>query len=97
MSAASKWIPKFLRRAPLTPIQFPHSGFKLYDDSVLVEEEQLEEYNDDHYYPVQIGDVYDTQYQVLGKLGFGTTSTVWLGRNLKYVCRYFRVAETDNV
>ncbi|PHH52154.1 putative serine/threonine-protein kinase sky1 [Ceratocystis fimbriata CBS 114723] len=35
------------------------------------------------YFPVCIGDVYqDGRYQVLGKLGFGRTSTVWLARDL---------------
>lgn len=32
-----------------------------------------------------IGDVYYGKYQVLGKLGFGTTATVWLAEDLRYV------------
>ncbi|KAK7226784.1 hypothetical protein V2G26_014787 [Clonostachys chloroleuca] len=30
-----------------------------------------------------IGDVYHSKYQVVGKLGFGSTSTVWLAKNSK--------------
>jgi hypothetical protein len=52
-------------------------------DSVVVEEEQFDEFKAGQYYPVNIGDVYASKYQVLGKLGFGTTSTVWLARNLQ--------------
>ncbi|KAH6658073.1 kinase-like domain-containing protein [Truncatella angustata] len=31
----------------------------------------------------EYGDVYDSKYKVSGKLGFGTTSTMWLARNLR--------------
>jgi len=51
-------------------------------DSVIVEEEQFDEFKAGQYYPVNTGDVYASKYQVLGKLGFGTTSTVWLACNL---------------
>ncbi|KAG6309254.1 hypothetical protein E4U44_007222 [Claviceps purpurea] len=34
------------------------------------------------YYPVTIGEIFCARYQVVGKLGFGTTSTVWLARDL---------------
>ncbi|KAG8632122.1 hypothetical protein KVT40_001262 [Elsinoe batatas] len=35
------------------------------------------------YYPVHPGTLYDNRYKVLAKLGFGTTSTVWLAQDLK--------------
>ncbi|KNZ76789.1 Serine/threonine-protein kinase SRPK3, partial [Termitomyces sp. J132] len=31
-------------------------------------------------YPVRIGDLFVSRYQIVGKLGFGMTSTVWLTR-----------------
>ncbi|PLB47751.1 kinase-like protein [Aspergillus steynii IBT 23096] len=34
------------------------------------------------YYPTRIGEVIKERYQVIGKLGFGFTSTVWLARDL---------------
>ncbi|KAI0532658.1 hypothetical protein GGR58DRAFT_159396 [Xylaria digitata] len=34
------------------------------------------------YYPVWIGEVFANRYQVVGKLGFGAHSTVWLARDL---------------
>ncbi|KAM0666464.1 hypothetical protein ACQRIU_004319 [Beauveria bassiana] len=38
--------------------------------------------NFSRYYPVQIGQVFADRYQVVGKLGFGATSTVWLAHDL---------------
>lgn len=72
-----------LRRAPLTPLQFPTTGFAVIKDPFILEEEQFDEFKTGQYYPVNIGDVYASKYQVLGKMGFGTTSTVWLARNLQ--------------
>lgn len=66
----------------MVPLQFPNSDFKPIYGSNLLEEEHLSEFKTDHYFPVRIGDVYVSKYQVLGKLGFGTGSTVWLARNL---------------
>ncbi|KAM3495664.1 hypothetical protein MY3957_001032 [Beauveria namnaoensis] len=48
-----------------------------------IEEELLPGYVADNYYPVQIGQVFDTQYQILCKLGQGTGSTVWLSKSLR--------------
>lgn len=66
-------------------MRFPTAGFEVFSDSVILEDEQFDDFKTGQYYPVKIGDVYDEKYQVLGKLGFGTTSTVWLARNLMYV------------
>ncbi|EXJ86262.1 hypothetical protein A1O1_06632 [Capronia coronata CBS 617.96] len=35
------------------------------------------------FYPVRLGDVFQSGYQVVAKLGFGTASTVWLCRDLR--------------
>ncbi|OKL58503.1 hypothetical protein UA08_06197 [Talaromyces atroroseus] len=61
---------------------FPNTGFKLLDSSVPIEEETLPTYIPEKYYPVQQGEVFHERYQVLVKLGFGTTSTIWLSRDL---------------
>lgn len=41
------------------------------------EEEPDEDYTVGGYHPVSIGDVYDEQYRVIEKLGWGVYSTVW--------------------
>lgn len=67
------------------PSVFPSSGFDVIDSSEKVEEEILPDYLKERYYPVHIGDVLKSQYQVITKLGFGSSSTVWLCRDLRYV------------
>ncbi|KAI1459204.1 kinase domain protein [Annulohypoxylon moriforme] len=83
MAALLRWVRGLSRRAPLAPLRFPTTGFDVIDDSYIVEEELFDGLRKGHFYPVRIGDVYASKYQVLGKLGFGSTSTVWLAQNLQ--------------
>lgn len=71
-----------LSRTTLAPRPFPTSGFELIDPSEPIEEETLPEYKADLYYPVYIGQVFHDRYQMVGKLGYGVTSTIWLARDL---------------
>ena len=48
------------------------------------EEETLPHYRQEQFYPVRIGQLLDSRYKVLGKLGYGTQSTSWLCRDTKY-------------
>lgn len=64
--------------------RFPTTKYDVIDASQLVEEERLPHYNRTEYYPMRIGHVFDDRYQVIAKLGYGTTSTVWLARDIKY-------------
>lgn len=49
----------------------------------LFEEETVHGYGVKRYYPVKLGTVFNSRYQTLAKLGFGTSSTVWLCRDIK--------------
>lgn len=49
--------------------------------SKLLEEETLPAYCALDFYPVRIGEIFKFKYRVLGKLGFGSSSTVWLCRD----------------
>lgn len=70
---------------PASPVrQFAQSKIPLLDTSDKLEEETLPWYTRDGFYPVNIGQVFQSRYQVIGKLGFGGYSTVWLCRDLKY-------------
>ena len=69
---------------PLPPREFPSSGFAIIGPSQKVEEERLPFYNRDDYYPMRIGVLIKDRYQVVAKLGFGTSSTVWLCHDLRY-------------
>ncbi|TQB70632.1 hypothetical protein MPDQ_000250 [Monascus purpureus] len=64
------------------PRIFPDSGFYILDSNTKFEEETLPDYLEERYYPVRIGEVFNSQYQVITKLGFGSSSTVWLCRDL---------------
>ncbi|GFN13388.1 putative protein kinase [Aspergillus tubingensis] len=48
----------------------------------LIEEECTPRYKPDHYYPVRLYDILNDRYQITAKLGWGTSSTVWLARDL---------------
>ena len=65
------------------PYTFPRTGFEIVPESEVLEEERLNQFKNGLYYPVNIGDVYAAKYQVVGKLGFGSSSTVWLARKLE--------------
>lgn len=82
--SALKWLFSVLKSwLPEAPISFPTSGFEIIPSSRLTEEESNDDFYFGDYYPVKIGEVLQSQYQIIGKLGFGTTSTNWLARDLK--------------
>ncbi|WEW57593.1 serine/threonine kinase [Emydomyces testavorans] len=96
-----------LGAAPLNPRHFLASGFTELDPAIPIEEELLPNYIAEMYYPVHIGEVLNDRYQLVCKLGYGTTSTVWLARDLRntddsftyvalkiYVNRYIKRHET---
>jgi serine/threonine-protein kinase SRPK3 len=46
------------------------------------------------FHPVTLGETYNNRYLVLGKLGFGRYSTVWLSQDIKF--RSVRVSFSYN-
>jgi hypothetical protein len=83
MAFLLEWARNSIRRAPSPPMRFPASGFEGVNDSEVLDEERFEGFKAGRYYPVNIGDIFASKYHVIGKLGFGVTSTVWLARNLQ--------------
>lgn len=83
MTSLLRWARTAIKRGPSPVLQFPTSGFKVIKPSQILEEERFEEFKKGNYFPVNIGDILSSKYQVVGKLGFGTTSTVWLARELE--------------
>jgi serine/threonine-protein kinase SRPK3 len=82
MFSVLKWARSIVRRAPSPPMRFPTSGFPVVPADVQLEEESSERFETGRYYPINIGDVLASKYQVVGKLGWGVTSTAWLARDL---------------
>ena len=81
----SRWVRSLLSRAPSPARSFPSSGFVTIPVSEKVEEEKFEWYSPTRFYPARIGQVFESRYQVVSKVGYGTSSTVWLGRDLVFV------------
>ncbi|PYH34226.1 kinase-like protein [Aspergillus neoniger CBS 115656] len=73
-------------RSRSEPRVFPSSGWENIEPSFLVEEENIPTYKPKSLYPVHIGEVFHHRYQVVGKLGYGSTATVWLCRDLPGHC-----------
>lgn len=86
------WIARSFASAVEKPRFFPTEGFPTVEEDKLLDEELLPSYDPPDYYPVHIGDIFQDRYHVVAKLGYGTSSTVWLAWDLKYVfhsgCEY---------
>lgn len=52
-----------------------------------IEEETMPRYCPRRYYPVHIGQTFDNRFLIIAKLGYGTSSTVWLARDIQNKCR----------
>ncbi|KAM5359202.1 hypothetical protein ACJZ2D_014664 [Fusarium nematophilum] len=83
MTSLLKFTKTVLRQKPLPSLRFPSNGFEVVAATEVLEEERFSHFKQGIYCPVNIGDVFATKYQVVGKLGFGVTSTVWLARDLQ--------------
>ena len=64
--------------------EFPSSGFERIDFSKKIEEETFAWYSAKKFYPAEIGQLLHGTYQVVTKVGYGTASTTWLCRDLRY-------------
>jgi len=60
-------------------------AFERLPISERIEEEDVPNYKAERFCPVQLGNVFQSRYKVVSKLGFGTASTIWLCRDLEYV------------
>ena len=72
-------------QSPPRARRFPTTGFEIIPPSTKLEEEHVPFYSPKIFYPVCLGQVFQCRYQVVAKLGYGATSTTWLGRDLPYV------------
>jgi hypothetical protein len=49
--------------------------------NTLLEEEGNPDYDPKHFYPARVGETIQ-KYQIVSKLGWGTSSTVWLAKEI---------------
>ncbi|KAF4987740.1 hypothetical protein FGRMN_10164 [Fusarium graminum] len=78
---ASSWLRRFVPREK--PRSFPATGFHLIAHDIKVEEEEIPDYVASRFYPVYLGQILQARYQTVTKLGFGSSSTIWLARDLR--------------
>ena len=82
---ASLWqLAKGLVKDPdLQLFRFSNPNFRTLPMDQQIEEEAHDAISKGRYYPVHIGDVIIKKYQIVGKLGFGVGSTVWLANEFR--------------
>ena len=82
---ASFWhsVRTFVRKPDSQLYRFSNANFKTLPLDQKIEEEAYDTDSKLRYYPVQIGDVIEKRYQILGKLGYGVGSTVWLANEIR--------------
>ncbi|CAG7966394.1 unnamed protein product [Penicillium olsonii] len=85
MTFASKLLKQYtvgLLRSHLYKAHSIPGPARFIQASQCVEEERAPNYNPRHFCPIQLHSVIANRYQVASKLGWGTSSTVWLARDL---------------
>ncbi|KAK3293055.1 kinase-like domain-containing protein [Chaetomium fimeti] len=75
--------PDAILRNQSPPRVFPSSGFEVIAPSVKLDEETHSWYSVKNFYPAAIGEVLQSRYQIVAKLGYGAASTTWLCRDLR--------------
>lgn len=83
MFAYTRLVHRIPRFSAAAKRHFATTRMTMLDRSKPFEEESLPWYSPDQFYPVRIGEVFESQYKVVGKLGYGANSTVWLCRDLR--------------
>ena len=66
------------------PLNFSNPNFIRLSEDHKIEEETLPYDTASYFYPTRIGEVIKERYQVVGKLGYGSTSTAWLARDMEW-------------
>lgn len=73
------YLRRIIQSVPCKPSPLPA---RLLPTADLVEEEHTPHYKSQHFYPVRLYEILNSRYQIAAKIGWGTSSTVWLARDL---------------
>lgn len=85
MFRTTRRLHQLLKTLPIPNGRFANTQATRMNLSQPFEEERLPWYDPDQFYPVRVGEIFESKYKVVGKLGYGAHSTVWLCRKVKYV------------
>jgi hypothetical protein len=77
-------LPNGLARvaASMSRSNSPQNHYNTISSVKLIEEETQPKYHPDHFYPAKLREVLNDRYQIIAKLGYGVTATVWLAQDL---------------
>ncbi len=86
-------VKSLVRKPESQLIRFSNTNFKILPSDQKIEEEAHDLISNGkyRYYPIQVGHIVKEKYQILGKLGYGLGSTVWLANELKPYSRRYPV------
>lgn len=90
MANLGRWVKSMFARSASPQRRFLSSGSEMISGAAKFEEENWSWYKPGLFYPVRIGEVFQSRYKVVGKLGYGSHATVWLCRDLKWVRRSYQ-------
>lgn len=79
-SSSHRTLSSFI--ANISRANSPDSKAPILSSAKLYEEETLPRYTPAIFYPVRIGERINDRYEILAKLGYGMTATVWLARDM---------------
>ena len=79
---AALWSTRLSYRVSSPTTAISPQGFKIIPADEKLEEEKWDFYKPELSYPVRIEEIFQSRYQVLGKLGYGAHSTVWMCRDM---------------
>ena len=63
--------------------------------NILLEEEENPDYDPKRFYPARVGETIQ-KYQLVSKLGWGTSSTVWLAKEISRFVQHLLQPTRDN-
>lgn len=76
MLSLARWLSSAIWRARTGRV-------RLLPPTQPLDEEPIEWYCAGRYHPVKLGDIFNSRYEVVRKLGWGVYSTVWLAKDTK--------------
>lgn len=85
-----------LRTIPLLSRLLPRPPPGVVPETEIFEEEEVSKFRSGRFYPVTIGQILDDRYVVIGKLGYGGNSTVWLCKEIRYASPTLRLCACAN-
>lgn len=83
MLPSRAWKTSFLGALRQQPWPPSCAAPEIIEKTLRLEEEKTPYYDPNHFYPARLGQILNGRYQIATKLGYGTSSTVWLARDLQ--------------